>query len=283
MMKQLRKEYHQRLCERIIRIRKTRKKEYPNFADISSNTSKQVAWKVVESLGCDKNFEKVSGQTVGTRFEIETMKYLKKAFSEINHLRPGNWKYKVNSLITKYEQFRHLDYLEKVIEDDRTLASTLGTGYIVKPDIVISREPINDKQINKNKTLIDNTNTIASLTPLREKNNAGIEILHASISCKFTIRSDRSQNTRTEALNLIRNRKGPLPHIVAVTGEPLPTRLAALALGTGDLDCVYHFALYELEEALRELDNEDQLDMLGMLVDSRRLRDISDLPFDLAI
>lgn len=31
---------------------------------------------------------------------------------------------------------------------------------------------------------------------------------HASISAKFTMRSDRAQNSRTEALNLIRNRKG---------------------------------------------------------------------------
>jgi hypothetical protein len=67
-----------------------------------------------------------------------------------------------------------------------------------------------------------------------------------------------------------------------VTAEPLPTRIAAIALGTGDLDCVYHFALPELKQALLELDNEDQLDMLNLMVDGMRLRDISDLPFDLA-
>ena len=108
-------------------------------------------------------------------------------------------------------------------------------------------------------------------------------ILHASISCKWTIRSDRSQNTRTEALNLIRNRKGHTPHIAAVTAEPLPTRIASLALGTGDLDCVYHIALPELQDSITELKNEDQLDMLQTLIDGKRLRDISDLPFDLAI
>lgn len=107
--------------------------------------------------------------------------------------------------------------------------------------------------------------------------------MHASISCKWTLRSDRSQNARTEALNLIRNRKGHLPHVVAVTAEPLPTPIASLALGTGDLDCVYHFALNELEDVLEQIDNEDQIDMLSTLVEGRRLRDISDLPFDLAI
>lgn len=100
---------------------------------------------------------------------------------------------------------------------------------------------------------------------------------------KWTLRSDRGQNSRSEALNLIRNRKGKLPHIVAVTAEPTPTRIASLALGTGDIDCVYHFALCELREALIQLDDESQLDMLNTLVEGRRLRDISDLPFDLAI
>ena len=82
-------------------------------------------------------------------------------------------------------------------------------------------------------------------------------------------------------MNLIRNRKGHTPHIVAVTAEPLPTRIASLALGTGDLDCVYHMALHELEIAVEN--NEDQQEMLRTLIDGKRLRDISDLPFDLAV
>ncbi|MFP4621599.1 MAG: NgoMIV family type II restriction endonuclease [Bacteroidales bacterium] len=283
MLKDLRNNYHKALCSKIIRIRKSKNFYYPNFADVSSDTSKNVAWKIVEAFDCDLNYEKLVGQTAGTLFEIETRQYIKEAFNAINHLRPGDWNYRVNSVISLYDQYKHLEHLEQIIKDNRTLASTLGSGYIVQPDIVVTRKPIEDNEINKRKIVIKKTDNIASLTPLRNINNEGIELLHASISCKFTIRSDRSQNTRTEALNLIRNRKGKLPHIVAVTGEPLPTRISTLALGTGDLDCVYHIALYELKQALKELDNEDQLDMINMMIDSRRLRDISDLPFDLAI
>ena len=100
------------------------------------------------------------------------------------------------------------------------------------------------------------------------------------------MRSDRAQNSRTEALNLIRNRKGHLPHIVVVTGEPLPSRLASLALGTGDVDCVYHFALYELIESVKEYSSqgrEDIYETLMNLVDGKRLKDISDLPLDLSV
>lgn len=52
----------------------------------------------------------------------------------------------------------------------------------------------------------------------------GKPILRASVSAKYTMRSDRAQNSRTEALNLIYNRKGHLPHIVVATAEPMPNR-----------------------------------------------------------
>jgi hypothetical protein len=174
--------------------------------------------------------------------------------------------------------------LERIVAQISELTSALGTDYIIKPDIVIGREPVSDEQVNLEGFLIDQASGLAKHTPLRRSNlPSNRPILHASISCKWTLRSDRAQNARAEALNLIRNRKGNLPHVVAVTAEPLPTRIAALALGTGDLDCVYHFALHELEGAIAETENEDQGDMLNTLVEGRRLRDISDLPFDLAI
>lgn len=101
------------------------------------------------------------------------------------------------------------------------------------------------------------------------------------------MRSDRAQNSRTEALNLIRNRKGNLPHIMVVTNEPLPSRLASLALGTGDIDCLYHCALYELLEAVRDFGAEsgrdDILESLENLIEGKRLKDISDLPLDLSV
>lgn len=122
--------------------------------------------------------------------------------------------------------------------------------------------------------------TVARQTPFRKANNE-TELLLASISCKWTLRSDRAQNARSEALNLIRNRKGRCPHIMVVTAEPTPSRIASLALGTGDIDCVYHFALPELKEAILESQNDEALQLLEIMIDGKRLRDISDLPLDL--
>ena len=161
------------------------------------------------------------------------------------------------------------------------LRATLG-DYLVTPDIVVGRRPVSDHEINRD-AQVQKGHT-ATLTPLRADNFPDPKpILHASISCKWTIRSDRSQNARTEGLNLIRNRKGNAPHIAIVTAEPLPSRIASVALGTGDLDCVYHMALYELGESVERVGDETLSETFDLLVDGKRLRDISDLPFDLAI
>lgn len=280
---ELRAEYHKDLCKKVFRIRKTKSDSYPNIADSGSKSSKAIAWGIVKKLGCEENFDKLDGQTAGNLFEKVTKSFIERAFTKLNHLRPGNWEYNVESTISGFEQYRHLEYLEHVIGEDKTLSSAFGKSYIVKPDIVISRKTVSDTEINKIEKILGEADTTARLTPFRRSNQEDITpILHASISCKYTIRSDRAQNTRTEALNLIRNRKGQLPHIMAVTAEPLPGRIAALALGTGDLDCVYHFALDELKEAIVDISNEDQLEMLDMMIEGKRLRDISDLPFDLA-
>ena len=81
----------------------------------------------------------------------------------------------------------------------------------------------------------------------------------------------------------MRNRKGPLPHIVAITAEPLPQRIASIALGTGDMDCVYHIALPELEQAVGRVGPQESEKALSTMVSGKLLRDIADLPLDLAI
>ena len=262
-------------------------REYPNFADGSNKSSVKLAWGVANRLGYVAHHERLEGQTVGARFEICTRDFLQESFDLLHHLRPGEWVYAtVQTAISRFDQYEHLAYLQEQVKMDNVMATAPGMDYIVTPDIVIGRAPVSDDELNDfgRVEMVDSESSSARYTPLRKTNRADPPmILHASISCKWTIRSERAQNTRTEALTLVRNRKGPLPHIVAVTAEPLPTRLAALALGTGDLDCVYHFALPELQETVEKIENEDQLDILSTMVDGRRLRDISDLPFNLAI
>lgn len=285
----LRSEYHAFIRDRIIRITPggVIGNGYPNFADGSSVTSVNAAWGIYDrlKLSTESIVDKISLQTRGTKFEDATRTFLEESFSLLQHLRPGQWRYDIKREISQFEQYRHLADLDRLLAQVSSVKSMFQASkdYIIKPDIVIARLPVSDDDINQMAILVDAADPLVAHSLLRARNNPQHPILHASISCKWTIRSDRTQNARTEALNLMRNRKGHLPHIVAVTAEPLPTRIASLALGTGDLDCVYHFALPELRDSLIELNNPDQLDMLETMINGMRLRDISDLPFDLAV
>ncbi len=284
-LENLRKEYHRQICERLLRIRRnTSKGDYPNNADGDSKISVKLAWGIVKQICHNPVIGNLSGQTAGKLFEEITKDYIEKSLNLIQHLRPGKWHYFIEVPISNFEQYKDLYEVEIELKKNKNLAPTFGHDYIIKPDIIISREGVADSEINKHKKIIDEKDKIANLTPMRAENTGSSKhILHASISCKWTLRSDRAQNIRTEAFNLIRNRKGRLPHIIAITAEPTLTRIASLALGTGDIDCVYHFALNELITSVKEIEDESQMDMLNMLIEGRRLRDISDLIFDLII
>ncbi len=259
-------------------------------ADTSSRGSKAIAGKIVDILVDEHHHtvntvDKISRQTLGKQFELLTMEFLQETFPHLQNLRPGQWSIlqlgNNNRLKTSdFEQYEHLAYLSALTAENAQLAAALGNDYLVAPDVVIYRNLYEDEEINAKQYIVDDE--ISRMADIR-KSNGGKPLLHASVSAKYTMRSDRAQNSRTEALNLIRNRKGHLPHIVVVTAEPMPNRLASLALGTGDIDCVYHFALYELIRAVKEVGSEDAVETLETLVQGKRLKDISDLPLDLAV
>lgn len=256
----------------------------PSNADRSSNLSISIAQGIARRLMA-KEHVKAVGQTAGAKFEQLNMEFIEATFPHLQNLRPGKWHIAKlgnrNSIKTSsFAQYEHLDYLAHLTKYDPRLAASMGNDYMVAPDVVVYRETEPDEVINAQQLIVDNS--VSCLSNIRKGCNS-LPILHASISAKWTMRSDRAQNSRTEALGLIRNRKGHLPHIVVVTGEPMPARIASLALGTGDIDCVYHFALNELVEAVKETKAEDSIEMLNILISGKRLKDISDLPLDLAV
>ena len=258
----------------------------PSNADRANTPSIEIARRIAASLGAATH-DKLPAQTSGTQFENAVCEFLKDTFPKLQHLRPGKWTIahlgnNSDSSTSSFEQYAHLAYLAEVKKREHDLAAILGNDYVVAPDIVVARQLCSDEEINAPARYVDAS--VCKKADLRES-NGGLPLLHASVSAKWTMRSDRAQNSRTEALNLIRNRKGHLPHIVVVTGEPIPSRLASLALGTGDIDCVYHFALFELLAAVRDYaanGREDIVEQVDTLVRGKRLKDISDLPLDLS-
>ncbi len=256
----------------------------PSNADASNPLSVRLARSIALQLKSGIS-ARLKGQTSGSKFESITEEFVKESFLPLQHLRPGEWEVRkvgnrARSAIAEFEQYAHLATLEKLAKSNPEFAAVLGSDYTITPDVILIRHLEEDAAINSPNPVVDMS--IARRAALRAV-NGGKPLLHASISAKWTIRSDRSQNSRSEALNLMRNRKGHLPHIVVVTGEPLPSRLSSIALGTGDIDCVYHFALPELQRAVEECGESSAADTLSIMVDGKRLKDISDLPLDLAV
>jgi len=87
---------------------------------------------------------------------------------------------------------------------------------------------------------------------------------------------------------MIRHRRERLPHLVTVTAEPLPSRLLAIARGTGEVDAVYHIAYAALDSAIRDLADagkieSDQLDAWREGTELGRIRPFADLAPTIAL
>ena len=222
----------------------------PSIADVSNKASREISKALLAKIGTTQSHvEKPAGQTAGNMFESACQTFIADCFGQLAHLRPGTFDVERGQAISKFDQYSHLDELRLLADASRELKTHLGTDYLIKPDVVVIRAAESDDNINRNMVLVDDT--VARHTALRVANGANAT-LHASISCKLTIRSDRVQNTRSEAL------------------------------GTGDMDCVYHFALPELVETLREQGRET-LELVETMIEGQRLRDVADLPLDLTI
>lgn len=280
-LRQARTQFHESLLKSLLTVSAT---GVASNADKDNKTSVKIALGIATRLSAESG-TRAAAQTSGTQFEELVAEFVKIAFNRLPHLRPGSWDvHQVSSRnrdeIARYSQYAHLLALRAAADNNPDLAAALGNDYTITPDVVVVRNLESDTAINRPGPLVDNT--VATRSDLREGEGKS-PLLHASISTKWTLRSDRAQNARSEALNLIRNRKGRQPHIMVVTGEPTPSRLASLALGTGDIDCVYHFALDELLASVADLNNSEASDLLHIMVNGKRLKDIADLPLDLAV
>lgn len=222
----------------------------PNCADSDNRPSIRIARELLSSLGV--NDDVIGPDDPGSTLEEGVMRWLSTALPLAAPER--SWRVHRHRLVTDFAQYAHLLRLQEIIDADstKTLKTEIGSDYLVAPDVTVGL------------SLADG------------------EILHASVSCKWTIRSDRVQNIRHEAVILTRHRRGRQPHIVGVTAEPLPTRIASIARGTGEVDGIYHVALPALANAVDALGSAEQREVLEELMGQNRLFDLTALARTLA-
>lgn len=250
--------------------------------DKSNHMSVAIGNKIASSLGAVSG-SRLAGQKSGAKFEQAVRQFLADCLPILNLLHPGKWEVSnVGSVrntdhLSVFEPYRHLASLKDAVEADPRILAVLGNSYSISPDVVVYRHPLLDAEINDRFQLVDASVGRRSIIRYRNQQSP---ILHAIVSCKWTLRTDRAQNARAEALSALRNRKGRAPHIVVVTGEPDLRRISSLALGTGDVDMVYHFALPELINAVDVKGDRVAKELLENLLAGQRVRDIADLPLD---
>ena len=114
----LRKKYHERICSQIVWIKP---EGYPNFADSSSKSSRDIASGVLKEMGCSRFRQTpVSDQQTGKLFEELTRDFIYEAFRLLNHLRPGKWVYSAEA-ISKFDSMNIWQKLKEWYEKTENL------------------------------------------------------------------------------------------------------------------------------------------------------------------
>jgi NgoMIV restriction enzyme len=226
----------------------------PNFADVDNAESLRIGAGVLAELGIPAGVASPVPMDTGGPLEQAVHDHLG---TVLPHLQPDRWWVVARgAVITQFDQYAHLSEVDRLVRANPELRITVGTDYLIRPDVTVA---------------LRNVGTASGLPPL-----------HAALSCKWTIRSDRVQNIRHECLQMIRHRRGRQPHLVTVTAEPLPSRLASIARGTGEVDGVYHVAYDALAASVAAHANQDQADAWREVVGQRRVLSYEQLTSTLA-
>jgi hypothetical protein len=190
----LRSKYHRAILQKILGLRKATGKPCYSNADSASPASRAIAERIAVRLtsktGQQPCHPPPKEQTAGTVFAALTKDFLDQAFAHLHHLRPGKWLFSASqdkAGITRYYQYEHLADLQALLQQHPELRATIGGDYLVVPDITIARQPVYDSEINIGEKFVCDAEFLGKYTPLRASVNTK-SILHASVSCKWTIR-----------------------------------------------------------------------------------------------
>jgi hypothetical protein len=215
----------------------------PNFADVDNTESLRIAAGLLDQLEVPRGQPSAVPADPGGPLEEAVSDHLAQGLFRLQ--RDRGWKVTRGAVITEFDQYSHLSQVHRLVRANPELRITVGTDYLIKPDVTVALRGV--------------------------RTASGLPHLHAAISCKWTIRSDRVQNIRHECLQMIRHRRGRQPHLVTVTAEPLPSRLASIARGTGEVDAVYHVAYDAMEASVAEHANQEQADAWREVTGQRRV------------
>ncbi|MFE7295096.1 NgoMIV family type II restriction endonuclease [Streptomyces sp. NPDC057579] len=266
----------------------------PNTSDKNDSLSQELGHAFFELLGVPK--DKSAPKTVDKAWSAAMVADLVKQMAPTApHLGV-----RAERRLEEFEQYAYLNALKTLAEDAspevmtaliRLERATQSTGPEL-PQLVNKLKETLAAADGRRRALVDllgdesplrlDVAVDRSVPPAPADASGNPKHLVAGFSLKWSLRTDRLQDPRTQGAKMAAMRRGRMPHFAAVTMEPRPYMLGRLGRGTGDLDCVYHLALSPLIEAVQAVftDNKDrvrQRDMFMRMVEQRRLRDYDDL------
>ena len=147
----------------------------PNFADVDSAESMRIAAGVLDRLKVAANDPSNVPKDPGGPLEQAVRDHLVWTLPVLHPDRV--WVVERGEIITRFDQYAHLSEVDALVRANPQLRVTVGMDYLIRPDVTVA---------------IGNVQTASRLPPL-----------HAAVSCKWTIRSDRVQNIRHECFLIL--------------------------------------------------------------------------------
>ena len=245
----VRQEYHRSLQERLWSV----SGGFPSNSDPTSRISVEIGLALAEAAGATADLPRLGGPSAGVEFERRTGRFIEAALTCVNQVTQADWRIETGSSIAEFARYDHLNGVRHAAATNNQLATVLYDDHSLAPGIFVGRK-------------------LKSNHPA----SPGSAVLSGVVACKWMIPRDIDQR----AINLLRCPEVPGERVVLVTAEPLPGRMASIAIGTGQ-PCTYHVALKELRDILAQKRWYESHEMLDIMVDQGRLRDILDLPLDL--
>ena len=126
-----------------------------NFADGDDRAASSSPRVVTDRLDRTLCPSPPGPQTAGTRFTEHTARFLQRRFPHRSSL-PGEIFLETRpslSVIAGFDQYEHLDELDRIAGQNPEIAAVLGKDYVITPDIVIGRQPFSDAAINASATV----------------------------------------------------------------------------------------------------------------------------------
>ena len=266
----------------------------PNTSDASEAFSVELGEALFGALGVEPDAR--GGEPTGDPFSREVAAALK---SELQ-TRGSGLTVEPERALNAFEQFRHVGALRDMrpepsreYEKAWRAVGRFVRGKLSNPrdlarfdQLAVAVDAATSNETETRRLLLEEVGQESLLkldvTASQQRPGPRSPTLEIGLSLKWSLRTDRAQDCRSQGAKMAALRRGRMPHFAVVTMEPRPYMLNLLGGGSGEVDCVYHLDLPALTAAIEETcvgnpRRRATLETFNRLVAQRRLRDWDEL------